>query len=131
MLVSVLDAASHERPTQQTLIVTSLDNATIFNSAIGLGCSWNPALVKDMAVVIGKEARAYGVNQIFAPVADLARELRHGRVEEMYGECSYLRKVLPANECSRMVYHLRVAYSHFIPFKHVLGAQLLRHCACF
>jgi beta-glucosidase len=78
-----------------------------------------------MAVVIGKEARAYGVNQIFAPVADLARELRHGRVEEMYGECSYLRQVLPANEYSRMVYHLRVAYSHFIPFQACLGSTAL------
>jgi beta-glucosidase len=43
-----------------------------------------------MAVVIGKEARAYGVNQIFSPVADLARELRHGRVEEFFSEDGYL-----------------------------------------
>ncbi|KAK4245576.1 glycoside hydrolase [Corynascus novoguineensis] len=61
-------------------------NATIFNSPIGLGCSWNPSLVEDMAVAIAKEARALGINQLFSPVADLARELRHGRVEEMYSE---------------------------------------------
>ncbi|KAK4120451.1 glycoside hydrolase family 3 protein [Parathielavia appendiculata] len=65
-------------------------NATIFNSPIAHACSWNPALVQDMAVVIAKEARAIGVNQLFAPVADLARELRHGRVEETYGEDGFL-----------------------------------------
>jgi beta-glucosidase len=69
---------------------TALDNATIFNSPIAHGCSWNPSLVEQMAVAIAKEARALGVNQLFAPVADLARELRHGRVEEMYGEDGFL-----------------------------------------
>jgi beta-glucosidase len=70
--------------------MADLDNATIFNSPIAHACSWNPALVEEMAVAIAKEARAIGVNQLFAPVADLARELRHGRVEEMYGEDGFL-----------------------------------------
>jgi beta-glucosidase len=47
-------------------------------------------LVEEWAIAIGKEARAMGVNQLFAPLADLARELRHGRVEEMYGEDGFL-----------------------------------------
>lgn len=33
-----------------------------------------------MAEVIGREARALGASQLFAPEADLARELRYGRV---------------------------------------------------
>lgn len=33
-----------------------------------------------MAEIIGQEAKALGVNQLFAPVVDLARELRFGRV---------------------------------------------------
>jgi beta-glucosidase len=33
---------------------------------------------------------ALGINQIFAPVVDLARELRFGRVEETYGEDHFL-----------------------------------------
>jgi beta-glucosidase len=66
------------------------DNATIFNSPIAHGCSWNPSLVEEMAVVIAKEARAMGVNQLFAPVVDLARELRHGRVEGTYGEDGFV-----------------------------------------
>ena len=43
-----------------------------------------------MAVQIGEEARALGVSQLFAPVQDLARELRWGRVEETFGEDGYL-----------------------------------------
>lgn len=43
-----------------------------------------------MAEVISVEAAALGVNNIFAPVVDLARELRFGRVEEMYSEDAYL-----------------------------------------
>lgn len=43
-----------------------------------------------MAGVIADEALALGVNHIFAPVVDLARELRFGRVEEMFSEDHYL-----------------------------------------
>ncbi|KAL5360398.1 glycoside hydrolase superfamily [Aspergillus floccosus] len=67
-----------------------LSNATIYNSPIAYGCSFNRELVEKMASLIGQEARALGVNQIFAPVVDLARELRFGRVEEMFSEDPYL-----------------------------------------
>lgn len=43
-----------------------------------------------MAQQIGNEAKTLGVSQVFAPLADLARELRYGRVEETYGEDGYL-----------------------------------------
>jgi len=43
-----------------------------------------------MARAIARESRALGVNQLFAPLADLARELRWGRVEETYGEDGFL-----------------------------------------
>ncbi|KAI8930734.1 hypothetical protein NX059_012342 [Plenodomus lindquistii] len=65
-------------------------NATIFNSPIGIACSWNPELVHEMAIIIARESQALGINQIFAPVVDLARELRFGRVEETYGEDAFL-----------------------------------------
>ncbi|KAL1792382.1 hypothetical protein ACET3X_008889 [Alternaria dauci] len=65
-------------------------NATIYNSPIGQACSWDPQLIHDMAVAIAKESVPLGINQLFAPLADLARELRFGRVEETYGEDGYL-----------------------------------------
>jgi beta-glucosidase len=65
-------------------------NATIFNSPIAHACSWDTGLIEEMAAVIAKESRVLGVNQIFAPLADLSRELRYGRVEETFGEDSHL-----------------------------------------
>ncbi|OJI99072.1 hypothetical protein ASPVEDRAFT_80698 [Aspergillus versicolor CBS 583.65] len=65
-------------------------NATIYNSPIAYGCSFNRELVYKMARLISQEALALGVNQLFAPVVDLARELRFGRVEETYSEDPYL-----------------------------------------
>lgn len=67
-----------------------IGNATIFNSPLAHGCSFNRSLIERMAKQIAVEAKALGVTQIFAPVADLARELRFGRVEETYGEDPYL-----------------------------------------
>jgi beta-glucosidase len=67
-----------------------IGNATIFNSPIAYACSWNPPLVQQMACTIAREALALGVNQLFAPLGDLARELRYGRVEETFGEDGYL-----------------------------------------
>lgn len=67
-----------------------LSNATIFNSPIGYSCSFNPTLIQQMAEIIGQESIAIGVNQLFAPLGDLARELRYGRVEECFSEDPYL-----------------------------------------
>ncbi|PWY85838.1 beta-glucosidase [Aspergillus sclerotioniger CBS 115572] len=67
-----------------------LENATIYNSPIGYACSFNTELVQKMGRLIAQEARAVGATQLFAPLADLARELRYGRVEETFSEDSYL-----------------------------------------
>jgi beta-glucosidase len=88
-------------------------NATIFNSPIAHACSFNTELVRKMAGIIAREALSLGVNQLFAPLADLARELRFGRVEETYGEDPYLTgemafsyvKGLQAGNVSAMVKH--------------------------
>lgn len=88
-------------------------NATVFNSPIAFACAWNPGLVEKMGKAIAQEALALGVNNIFAPVVDLARELRFGRVEETYGEDPYLAgeigysyvKGLQSNNVAAMVKH--------------------------
>ncbi|KAJ8094890.1 hypothetical protein PM082_010105 [Marasmius tenuissimus] len=66
------------------------NNGTIFPSPIGLAASFNRDLVKDVAAVVSDEAEGLGINHIFAPVLDLSRELRWGRVEENFGEDHYL-----------------------------------------
>lgn len=54
-----------------------------------------------MARAIATESLALGVNQLFAPLADLARELRYGRVEECFSEDSYLYAHPPIKSCVR------------------------------
>ncbi|KAJ4467499.1 glycoside hydrolase superfamily [Lentinula edodes] len=66
------------------------NNGTIFPSPIGLAASFNPELLSSVANVIATEAEGLGLSQIFAPVLDMSRELRWGRVEENFGEDPFL-----------------------------------------
>ena len=65
---------------------------TIFPQAIGLGSTWNPELIRQMASAIAAEASLLGVDQALSPLFDLARDPRYGRVEECYGEDPWLVK---------------------------------------
>ena len=65
-------------------------DATIFPQTIGQGCTWNPDLIKKMAETIAFEASKTGCDQFFAPVFDIIRDPRYGRVEECFGEDPYL-----------------------------------------
>lgn len=91
--------------------------ATIFPSTIGYACSFNRSLTYEIAHVIATEARALGVSQLFAPVADLARELRFGRVEETYGEDPYLSGEI-SMEYTRALQQMNVSamVKHFSAF---------------
>jgi beta-glucosidase len=62
---------------------------TCFPMSIALGATWDPALMHDIGTVVGAEARAVGIHQVFAPMLGLARDARWGRVEESYGEDPY------------------------------------------
>ncbi|MBS7617492.1 glycoside hydrolase family 3 C-terminal domain-containing protein [Candidatus Bathyarchaeota archaeon] len=64
--------------------------ATTFPQAIGLASTWNPDLVEKVASTIRRQMRAVGAHQGLAPVLDVARDPRWGRVEETYGEEPYL-----------------------------------------
>ena len=66
------------------------NQGTIFPSPIGLAATFNEELVKQVANVTALEGEALGINHFFAPVLDLARELRWGRVEETFGEDPFL-----------------------------------------
>ena len=61
-------------------------NATVFPQGIGLAATWDSALVKQVAEVIRIQMLAVGARQALAPVLDVARDPRWGRVEETYGE---------------------------------------------
>ena len=64
--------------------------ATAFPVPLAWGATFNPTLVREMAVRIGSSMRSLGVHQGLAPVLDVVRDFRWGRVEETIGEDPYL-----------------------------------------
>jgi beta-glucosidase len=66
------------------------NTGTVFPAPINLAATWNPDLAQQTGGVIAEETRSTGVDMILAPVLDLAREPRWGRVEEDFGEDPYL-----------------------------------------
>ena len=64
--------------------------ATAYPVPLAWGATFNPALVTTMAGHIGSDMRAVGVHQGLAPVLDVVRDARWGRVEETIGEDPYL-----------------------------------------
>lgn len=64
--------------------------ATSYPQPIAMSCTWNLELMSQIADGIGQETYSHGMRQMFSPTLDLARDPRHGRVEECYGEDPFL-----------------------------------------
>lgn len=64
--------------------------STIYPSPIGLSCTWDTALVKQVARFTAVEMRATGSHWAFSPNLDIARDARWGRVGETFGEDPFL-----------------------------------------
>ncbi|WP_370096584.1 beta-glucosidase [Streptacidiphilus sp. MAP12-20] len=64
--------------------------ATAYPVPLSWGAAFNPELVRAMAAAIGADMRAVGIHQGLAPVLDVVRDARWGRVEETIGEDPYL-----------------------------------------
>jgi beta-glucosidase len=65
-------------------------DATSFPQAIALASSFDPDLVSRVFSVVAREMRARGAHMALAPVVDVARDPRWGRIEETYGEDKFL-----------------------------------------
>lgn len=63
---------------------------TIFPSPIAMASSWDPKMVEGAQTVAAREARAVGIEWTFAPMLDIARDARWGRMVEGAGEDPYL-----------------------------------------
>ncbi len=70
--------------------------ATVYPAAIAWAATFDPGLVEQMAEAIGSDMAAVGVHQGLAPVLDVVRDYRWGRVEETLGEDPYLVGTLGA-----------------------------------
>nr|WP_203558424.1 glycoside hydrolase family 3 N-terminal domain-containing protein [Bacteroides sp. 519] len=65
------------------------DRATPLPAPIAIGSTWNQDLVRRAGEIVGREGKALGYTNIYAPILDLARDPRWGRVLECYGEEPY------------------------------------------
>jgi len=60
-------------------------HTVLYPNSIGLGATFDTALVSDMANTIRTQMRAMGILHALSPVLDVAKDLRWGRVNETYG----------------------------------------------
>jgi len=62
------------------------DRATPLPAPITIGSTWDKQLVRQAGQTVGREAKALGYTNVYAPILDPARDQRWGRVVECYGE---------------------------------------------
>src|SRR5947199_861808 len=96
-------AAQHVAVTESRLhipLILGLDvihgYRTTFPIPLGEAASWDPEAVEAAAHVAAKEAAAAGVHWTFAPMVDIARDPRWGRIAEASGEDPYLGSAMAA-----------------------------------
>ncbi len=69
---------------------------TIFPVSIAEACSWDPDAVERSARIAATEAAAAGIHWTFAPMVDIARDPRWGRIVEGSGEDPFLGSIMAA-----------------------------------
>lgn len=69
---------------------------TIAPIPLAMASSWDPALVTRTQAMAAREARAAGIGMAFAPMVDIARDARWGRIMESAGEDPYLGEQMAA-----------------------------------
>src|SRR5690606_3223252 len=81
-----LPAVAHE----ECLTGLAAWRATTFPTPLAWGASFDPDLVQEMGAAIGSTMASLGVHQGLAPVLDVVRDARWGRVEECIAEDPYV-----------------------------------------
>lgn len=75
---------------EETLHGLAAKEATSYPQPIGMASTFNPKLIKEIFEAIAKDIRMRGAHQALAPVVDVGRDPRWGRIEETFGEDPYL-----------------------------------------
>ncbi|MGN0150195.1 MAG: glycoside hydrolase family 3 N-terminal domain-containing protein [Clostridia bacterium] len=102
-----------------------LNGATIFPSQLAMSCSFNTDLIREMGRVTAKEVAADGLDWIFSPVLCIARDLRWGRVDETFGEDSYLigelgAAIIDGYQCDNLII---ACAKHYLGYGEATGGR--------
>lgn len=104
--------------------------STIFPVPIGAAASWDPLLVERSQAVAAKESRAVGIHWTFAPMVDIARDARWGRIVEGSGEDPFLGSAMAAAQVRGFQGsaigqpdHIISGPKHFVGYGAVLGGR--------
>lgn len=96
---------------------------SVYPISIAEACSFDDELFEETARMAAKESRAYGIEWNFAPMIDIARDSRWGRVSEGSGEDPYLasrfarRKIRGLqNDCSEPGNYVAACTKHYIAY---------------
>ena len=95
---------------------------TIFPVPIAMAASWDPDMIERSQSVAAREARAVGIHWTFAPMVDIARDPRWGRMIEGAGEDPFLGAAVAAAQVSGFQGGELGAAEHIIAGpKHIAG----------
>ncbi|MDE6147959.1 MAG: glycoside hydrolase family 3 C-terminal domain-containing protein [Bacteroidales bacterium] len=99
--------------------------ATNFPTQLGLGCTWDRDLIRNVGRITGTEGRLLGYTNIYAPILDVGRDQRWGRYEEIYGEDPYLVAQLGIEMVRGLQEDGKVAATakHFAVYSNCKGAR--------
>jgi beta-glucosidase len=96
---------------------------TIFPIPLAEASAWDPALAEATARAAGGEARAAGVNWTYAPMVDIARDPRWGRIAEGAGEDPYLGSLLAAARVRGFQENILATAKHFAAYGAAEGGR--------
>lgn len=103
---------------------------TIFPVPLGMAASWDLALVEQVQAIAAREARAVGIHWAFAPMVDIARDPRWGRIVEGAGEDPYLGAQMAAAQVRGFQGdgigtddHVVAGPKHFVGYGAALGGR--------
>lgn len=66
----------------------------VFPIPLAQSASWNPELIRRTAAAASKEAASDGISWVFAPMIDITRDPRWGRIAETMGEDPYVGEIM-------------------------------------
>lgn len=125
----VMDHSEHHIPALfhcEALGGPVVPKTVLYPNSIGLGATFDPALVRDMADTIRRQMRAMGILHALSPVLDVAKDLRWGRVNETYGgdptlsaamSCAYVQGLQGDNLSTGVA----ATAKHFLGYSQTVG----------